>query len=336
MNITDTDDKVIDTAEKRGVNLETISDKYTEAFLDDMKRLNVSTVTNFERASEYIPQMIEQIRTLVRKKFAYKANGNVFFEIKSFPRFGKLSHQTTSELELRPVEISELQHNPNDFALWRSTKPAEIHWDSPWGPGRPGWHIQDTAISITNFGPRYEIHGGADELIYPHHEAQIAEAESLTGVEPFVRYWVHTGLVTIGGAKMSKSRGNVVNVRDILRQYGVNELRFYLLGEHYRKNLDFNEKGLRKSSERYWSTSEKARKIISNSSNKSSASHSKYIQAINSALDNDFDTRLALYIARKTIRKGIRENGAVAGQRAAEVVALTSKLLGGDFLADYN
>src|SRR5260370_21174572 len=182
--------------------------------------------------------MIEQVSLLIRKRHAYAVNGWVYFDVSTFPNFGKLSHQSSSELSLRPLELSVRKRNLLDFALWQPETLVEGKWDSPWGMGSPSWHIQDTAVTASLLGPQYDLHGGAYELIYPHHEAEIAEAESLTGLRPSVKYWVHTGLVNIKGEKMSKSRGNVYTVRDALRTYSADQLRMFLLSLHYRIDMD--------------------------------------------------------------------------------------------------
>src|SRR5260370_18532146 len=182
--------------------------------------------------------MSEQVSLLIRKRHAYVVNGWVYFDVSTFPNFGKLSHQSSSELSLRPLELSVSKRNLLDFALWHPGTLVKGKWDTPWGMGSASWHIQDTAVTASLLGPVSDRHGGAYELIYPHNEAEIAEAESLTSLRPFVKYWVHTGLVNIKGEKMSKSRGNVYTVRDALRTYSRDQLRMFLLSRHYRMDMD--------------------------------------------------------------------------------------------------
>ncbi|HXX72316.1 MAG TPA: DALR domain-containing protein, partial [Candidatus Acidoferrales bacterium] len=174
---------------------------------------------------------------------AYETETGVYFEVQKFPKFGQLSGQNHEELSLRRLELCSSKRNPEDFSLWRKYEKG-LAWDSPWGRGRPGWHIEDTAVSMAAFGETYDIHGGASELIFPHHEAEIAQAESLTGKAPFVRYWLHTGLLNVGGRKMSKSLGNMVRIRDALREHTAAELRFYFATLHYREPMTYSQTGL--------------------------------------------------------------------------------------------
>ncbi|MEM3929660.1 MAG: DALR domain-containing protein, partial [Candidatus Korarchaeum sp.] len=186
-----------------------------------------------------IKEIFEQIEGLLKKGHAYMTETGVYFDITTFPDYGKLSGQRPEELRVHRIEPDPTKRNPGDFALWRNRPREEFGWDSPWGYGRPGWHIEDTAISIKHFGKQYDIHGGAIELSFPHHEAEIAQAESLTGEKPFVKYWIHTGLLTVEGEKMSKSLGNFVTIREALERYDANVLRLFLLSRHYRSPIDF-------------------------------------------------------------------------------------------------
>ena len=183
---------------------------------------------------------------MIDRGVAYETDTGVYFEVSKFPKFGALSHLDREELSLRRFELCSTKKNPEDFSVWRKqdSRPA---WDSPWGRGRPGWHVEDTAISMGVFGDTYELHGGASELMFPHHEAEIAQAEALTGRSPFVRYWLHTGLLTVGGRKMSKSLGNVVRIRDALKDYSAQELRWYFAGFHYREPVVMTTTGFKKA-----------------------------------------------------------------------------------------
>lgn len=261
VNITDVDDRISEAAKREGVKPRDIVEKYTKSFLDDLRGLGVTSVTSFERVSDYVPVMIDQISMLVDAKFGYVADGVVYFDTSKFPDYGKLSHQSKSDLLLRPLELTPNKKNLLDFALWRPVILEEGKWDSPWGRGSPGWHIEDTAVSLTNFGPQYDIHGGAYELVYPHHEAEIAQGESLTGKKPLVRYWVHTGLVNLSGRKMSKSAGNTFLVRELLRDFTADELRYYLLSWHYREDMEFSLPSLRRASREYAKAVVRGRKL---------------------------------------------------------------------------
>jgi len=243
MNITDVAERIVQRAEQLKRDPFELAREYEAAFLDDMRALGVTDIDKFERASEAIPKMIAQVAGLINKGVAYETETGVYFEVQKYPKFGQLSGQTHEELSLRRLELCSSKHNPEDFSLWRKYEKG-LAWDSPWGRGRPGWHIEDTAVSMAAFGETYDIHGGASELIFPHHEAEIAQAESLTGKAPFVRYWLHTGLLNVGGRKMSKSLGNMIRIRDALKEYTAAELRFYFATVHYREPMTYTHTGL--------------------------------------------------------------------------------------------
>jgi cysteinyl-tRNA synthetase len=246
-NITDIDDKIINRAKEKGIEPLSLAKHYTERFLEDMEALKVKENINlFPKTSDYIPQMIEQIETLIQKGYAYVVNGDVYYDVTKFKDYTKLSRMSIEELKKHRIEPDPRKKNSFDFALWKSQKPGELAWDSPWGKGRPGWHIEDTAMTVTIFGPQYDLHGGASELIFPHHTNEIAQAEAATGKKPFVKYWLHTGVLNIKGAKMSKSLKNFVTIREILKKYDPEVLRLYYASTHYRKPIDFNEKDLEK------------------------------------------------------------------------------------------
>ncbi|MEM3870722.1 MAG: cysteine--tRNA ligase, partial [Candidatus Korarchaeum sp.] len=238
-NITDVDDKIVSRAKEEGRHPIELAREFESYYYEDMRALNVTSVNLYARASDYIKEIFEQIEGLLKKGHAYMTETGVYFDITTFPDYGKLSGQRPEELRVHRIEPDPTKRNPGDFALWRNRPREEFGWDSPWGYGRPGWHIEDTAISIKHFGKQYDIHGGAIELSFPHHEAEIAQAESLTGEKPFVKYWIHTGLLTVEGEKMSKSLGNFVTIREALERYDANVLRLFLLSRHYRSPIDF-------------------------------------------------------------------------------------------------
>ena len=238
-NITDVDDKIVNRAREEERHPLEVAREFERYYHEDMKALNVTSVNLYARASDYLPEIFEQIEVLLKKGHAYVTETGVYFDITTFPDYGKLSGQKPEELRVHRIEPDPTKRNPGDFALWRNRPRDEFGWESPWGYGRPGWHIEDTAISIKHFGKQYDIHGGAIELAFPHHEAEIAQAESYTGVKPFVKYWVHTGLLTVEGEKMSKSLGNFVTIRDALKKYDANVIRIFLLSRHYRSPIDF-------------------------------------------------------------------------------------------------
>ena len=261
LNITDVDEAIVKGAKAAGVATEAFVRKYEQAFLEDMRALRMESVSSYDRVSSHIPEIMAQVDGLLSTKSAYHAGTGVYFSVDSFPRFGRLSRQTHHQISLRPLEIGAGKRNQADFSLWRAGAEEEQKWDSPWGRGTPGWHVQDTAVSFSHFGPQYDIHGGARELIYPHHEAQIAQMESLTGKRPFVRYWIHTGLLTQRKEKMAKSKGNVLRLRDALRDYGPDALRLYLLSMKHREDAEFSIDELSCWRDRYWDLREKARSL---------------------------------------------------------------------------
>jgi cysteinyl-tRNA synthetase len=232
MNITDFDERITQAAAESGEDPVALARRFSEAFLQDMASLKCTTVSRFEPVSGHIKTMIQQVATLIDIGRAYVIDGWVYFDTSKFRPFGRLSHQSRKELLLRPLELSPRKRHLPDFALWRPEVLLEGRWESPWGLGSPGWHIQDTAVTQSLLGSQYDIHGGAYELVYPHHEAEIAQAESLTGKSPVVKYWLHTSHVNMKGRKMSKSLGNVLTVRDALAQYSPDELRVFLLSVH--------------------------------------------------------------------------------------------------------
>jgi cysteinyl-tRNA synthetase len=335
MNITDVDDRITEAAKSEGVKPSEIADKYTESFLEDMRALKVQSITRFERVSNYVQVMVDQISLLVENGFGYLADGVVYFDTSKYPYYGKLSHQSKSELCLRPLELTPNKRNLLDFALWRPVVLEEGKWDSPWGRGSPGWHIEDTAVTLTNFGPQYDIHGGAYELIYPHHEAELAQGESLTGIRPLVRYWVHTGLVNLSGRKMSKSAGNTLLVRELLKEYSADELRYYLLSWHYREDVEFSLTGLRSARRAYAKAVAKAgrlREFAANTTSRVGPSPDavrRRLSPFYSAMDDDVDTPRAIeWVEDELIGGGSKDEA-----RDYSALRVVSDVLGVDFLA---
>lgn len=247
MNITDVADRIVQRADQLKRDPLELAREYEKAFLEDMKALGIVNVDDYERASDYMPQIIAQVAGLIEKGMAYESETGVYFEVRKFPKFGQLSGQTIEELGLKRLELCSSKKNPEDFSLWRKHD-SGLRWDSPWGKGRPGWHVEDTAVSMSEFGDTYDLHGGASELIFPHHEAEIAQAEALSGKAPFVRYWLHTGLLASDGRKMSKSLGNVVRIRDALKEHTSKELRFYFASFHYREPVQISDTALKRAS----------------------------------------------------------------------------------------
>jgi len=244
LNITDIDDKIINRAKETKEDPLKLSERYAQAFYKDMKDLSVNSINLYAKASDFIPEIISQIKELVDKGIGYKIAGGVYYDISKFPEYGKLSRQNLEQLTVHRVDPNPEKRNPGDFVLWKNQKPGEIAWDSPWGKGRPGWHIEDTAITLTYFGATYDLHGGGTELIFPHHEAEIAQAEGLTGKKPLAKYWAHTGLLSIKGQEMHKSLGNFVPIQEAIQKVGVEALRVLYASTHYRSPLDYTEETL--------------------------------------------------------------------------------------------
>jgi cysteinyl-tRNA synthetase len=243
-NITDVDDKILNRAKKEKIFWKDLSRKFEREYLRDMKALNINSVTKYARATDYIKEIIGQVERLLKKGVAYQIRDGIYYNIKKFEDYGKLSKRTVLQAEDAVSRIDEAREkrNKGDFCLWKFSKPGEPKWASPFGEGRPGWHIEDTAITEKYFGSQYDIHGGARDLIFPHHEAEAAQMEAISGKKPLVKYWLHTGFLTVGGQKMAKSLGNFITIQDFLKKYPARLLRFFVIKTHYRSPIDYNEK----------------------------------------------------------------------------------------------
>jgi len=239
-NFTDVDDKIIRRAQEEGTDSQTIAERYIESFYEDMDRLGVARPTHEPRATEFIPEMIDLIETLIDKGYAYQADGDVYFAVEEFAEYGKLSKRNLEDMIAGArVAVEAKKRNPMDFTLWKASKPGEPAWPSPWGEGRPGWHIECSAMSSKYLGSSFDIHGGGKDLIFPHHENEIAQSEAAHGTS-FAQYWVHNGFVNINQEKMSKSLGNFFTIREVLEKYQPEVLRLFLLSSHYRSPVDFS------------------------------------------------------------------------------------------------
>jgi cysteinyl-tRNA synthetase len=239
-NFTDIDDKIIKRAQERNTTSQELAEEFIEKFYEDMDKLGVQKPTLEPKATEHIPEIIEIIQNLITKKLAYQVDGDVYYRVDRFQNYGSLSGRSLEDMQAGArISVDERKENPMDFALWKSSKPGEPTWDSPWGPGRPGWHIECSAMSRKYLGDSFDIHGGGKDLIFPHHENEIAQSEGATDA-PFVHTWVHHGFVTIKDEKMSKSLGNFLTIREVLADYEPEVLRLFVFSTHYRNPLDYS------------------------------------------------------------------------------------------------
>lgn len=310
-NITDIDDKIIKRASQLDVKPVELARKFEKRYLEDMQALGVENVNFYARATEHLPEIIAQIETLLLEGFAYETETGVYFDESKFPEFGRLSRRNIEDLNVHRVNQDSTKKNPGDFALWKK-RDEKPFWKSPWGNGRPGWHIEDTAITEEYLGPQYDIHGGGLDLIFPHHEAEIAQMESVSGKKPMVRYWVHTGFLNVKGEKMSKSLGNFITIRDLLQDHDPEVFRFLVLSTHYRSPIDFSESALEQSKnslERIYKLIETVNGIIESDIsdlNQKDKEHNNKVRDTRNrfleAMDNDFNTPDALSIIFDFIR----------------------------------
>jgi cysteinyl-tRNA synthetase len=294
-NVTDIDDKIIMRANQRGIPTAELAGKYTESYFADMQALNVTPADVNPRATQEVPKIIEVIQGLIEKGCAYRTpDGSVYFRVTKDEDYGQLSHRTLDMMQAGArIEIGEQKEHPMDFALWKASKPGEPSWESPWGQGRPGWHIECTAMSLKYLGETLDIHGGGQDLIFPHHENEIAQSESFTGKKPFVKYWMHNGLVQVGEEKMSKSLGNLVTIKDALAQHSADALRVFILSSQYRSPLSYSEEGIEGS--------DKGAERLARAVNREETARTAvildagpYRQQFIEAMDDDFNTAKAL------------------------------------------
>ncbi len=307
-NFTDVDDKIIERANKLGIPPAKLAGKYSDQYFANMDALNVERADIYPRATEEIPKIIEIIQRLIANAYAYESEGSVYFRVRNFTEYGKLSHRKLEEMISKDSSCERDKEYPLDFALWKASKPGEPFWESPWGKGRPGWHIECSAMALKYLGETIDIHGGGQDLIFPHHENEIAQSESFTGATPFVRYWLHNGLMQLDKQKMSKSAGNLVCVEDILGRFSSDALRLFVLSSHYRGPLAYSEEAL-EANER---GAERLRSALSQKGDEGAIAFDteplkrKFVEA----MDNDFDTPRAisvLFELAKEINRGAEQ-----------------------------
>lgn len=306
-NITDVDDKIINRARAEGVFQNSLARKFENEYFKDMRSLGVDAVSYYARATTHIPEIIDQVERLIARGVSYVTETGVYFNVDTFDRNGELSGQRETNRISRVTD--ETKQNPLDFALWKLGEFGEYTWDSPWGRGRPGWHIEDTAISEKYFGQQYDLHGGGLDLIFPHHEAEIAQMESLEGRHPMVRHWVHTGFLTVRGEKMSKSLGNFITIRDALRTWNRDVLRYFILLSHYRSPLQASDEGLAQAARAL----DHIRAVATTDAGEDTEGRRAFIDA----MESDLNTPMALAAIHALAASGdlgaLREFGAILG-----------------------
>ena len=326
-NFTDIDDKMIIAANDEGIKVSELAERNIQAYLSELGRLNVMEASEYPRATEEIDSIIQVITDLIEKGYAYEISGDVYFRVKQDEDYGKLSRRNIDDLLAGArLEIEETKENPADFALWKSQKPGEPAWDSPWGQGRPGWHIECTAMSLTYLNNKIDIHGGGQDLVFPHHENEIAQSESYTGVEPFARYWMHNGTLGYGEEKMSKSLGNVFSIGEALQVFSSDALRMFFLSSHYRTPLVFSNEsveGQQRAIERLKSA------VASNSGEGEILKTNPYRERFEAAMDEDFNTPIAFSVIFDLARDINRESSnGLNVNSAQDLLSELAKVLG--------
>lgn len=343
-NFTDVDDKIIRRANEEDVDFMTIAERYIAEFKTDAQGLGVREATIHPRASESIGDIIDIISTLIERGYAYESGGDVYFSVEAFPEYGKLSHTSLEDLldgaSKRLDSSTELKRSAADFALWKSAKPGEPYWDSPWGQGRPGWHIECSAMNLRHLGSTIDIHCGGQDLIFPHHENEIAQSECATG-EPFAHYWMHNGFINVDGKKMSKSEGNFFTVRDVAEKFGYEPIRYMMLASHYRSPINYSYDILEQNKaalERLYTTRENleftASKAESGAKNGEEAVRERLAalrERFIAAMDDDFNTADGLSVIfdlAREINTSVSVASAPSLELANEALTLFNELVG--------
>ncbi|MDP2864466.1 MAG: cysteine--tRNA ligase, partial [bacterium] len=301
-NITDIDDKIIKRAKEKKNSPQKLARDFEKEYLKDMKSLKIDSVTKYARATEHIKEIQSQVKRLLEKGFAYQIEDGIYYDISKFKDYGKLSRRTVLQAEdgVSRIDTAEEKRNKGDFCLWKFSKPGEPKWPSPWQNGRPGWHIEDTAIAEKYFGFQYDIHGGAKDLIFPHHEAEISQMEAISKRKPMVKYWIHSGFLTVNGQKMAKSLGNFITIREFLKKNSPRVLRFFVIKTLYHSPIDYREGAIlqaKRELEKIDEFIEKLNMIKSQKENKKRFAKSLVLRTekeFRKAMDDDFNTPKAL------------------------------------------
>ena len=327
-NVTDIDDKIINRANKLGIPVKELAESYAASFFADMQALNIGQADIYPRATEEIPKIIEIIHGLVEKGYAYAVDGDVYFRVRRSADYGKLAHRSLQSMMAGArIEVSQGKEHPMDFTLWKASKPGEPSWSSPWGEGRPGWHIECSAMSLKYLGDTIDIHGGGQDLIFPHHENEIAQSESFTGKKPFVKYWLHNGLLQLGEEKMSKSLGNLITIKEALARYSADAIRIFVLSSHYRSPLTYSEEAL-EAAEAGVERLRQAASAVPLAEAKADTGVEKDIQSrenqFTAAMDDDFNTSQALAVLFDLARNinRLRDENFIVAKRQELLVKL--------------
>jgi cysteinyl-tRNA synthetase len=333
-NITDIDDKIINRAKEEKTTWDAISRKYEREYLMNMRTLGIDSVNIYAKATGYIPQIISQVKTLIKKERAYLIEGDgYYFDLATFPEYGKLSRRTTEQAEdaVSRIDTSDKKRNRGDFALWKFSKPNEPGWKTELGYGRPGWHIEDTAITEYFFGPQYDLHGGAQDLKFPHHEAEIAQQESASGKKPFVKQWMHSGFLTVNGEKMSKSLNNFVSVKDFLKKYPPELLRMIVFMHHYRAPMDYSDALVSTAQKNLNDIAIFLAKIKKSSGKISEIPTGEFLHSFFESLKDDFNTPKALaavFELMSKVQPNIWDLSWKARQKLTETIEEALKIVG--------
>ena len=334
-NYTDVDDKIINRANQQGISSKQLAEEFIQAFDEDMEALGLRKPTHEPKATEYIDRIIVLAKQLIEKGMAYESAGDVYYSVEKFPTYLKLSKRNMEEMQAGArIAPGEQKRNPMDFALWKAAKPGEPSWESPWGPGRPGWHIECSAMSSALLGETFDIHGGGRDLIFPHHENEIAQSEGVSG-KPFVKYWLHNGFVNINQEKMSKSLGNFFTIRDILKSYNPEVVRFFILTAHYRSPVDFSDQNLKEAQaglSRFYEALQLAAEAVEGvpESDVAAQEGAELEAQFRAAMDDDFNTAQAighLFEGVRTINRLVAEKKfRKKADKVASVRALRGKI----------
>ena len=337
-NVTDVDDKTIKRAKEMGTSIQQLGEKYSDAYFNDLTRLGIKKPNINPRATQHIQEIINLVQTLIDRGYAYLADGNVYYDISRFHDYGRLSGNKAEALEAGArIEVDHNKRNPADFALWKRQKSGEPAWNSPWGKGRPGWHIECSAMSMKYLGETLDIHAGGKDLIFPHHENEIAQSEAATE-KPFAKYWLHNEWLTVGGEKMSKSLGNFITAHEAIEKYGSQVVRLFLVSVHYRSPIDFNDRNLKQAKrnlekllnaiEKFDALREEKRKKADGKELLEQAEKTR--QKFEEAMDDDFNTALAvsaLFGLTREINRYVEDHEEVGVEVKKEVMGIVKRLV---------